>query len=374
MNRPFTNSRVPAIAASLLLIGVFAFVLLYDESPDADTAIDTMVSFQGESNAIEQEAVVRNVDLSSAQVLVFGDSITDSTLVGYTNDKTDNGRTLGNQTTSSYSWRTVEESAKSYIKDGKTIRFFHWPRLLKNAVDFKEIRCYAKSGAYWHTVTRPAGDDNWKPLLNVQCQIDLAINDCNAKNTIVGNADFNPNIVIFALGTNDILQPQNVGSFESAKAKTVYTDTMHNGVDVDATIAALDDTNSHEANPTGDSSSIGSAMKAFLRIKRAFPYAQIYVVLPLLRTRYDFNQGSFRTEMIKMANYYNAIIVDGTYESGISRDFEVSNEVGVYTIDGLHPNEVGQNMLARLILEKLRCNYTPLYQPGFNPEGGYPQS
>lgn len=125
-------------------------------------------------------------------------------------------------------------------------------------------------------------------------------------------------------------------------------------IDVPSTLAALDDTKFCE-----------SARKAFIRIKQAFPMAQIFCVLPIQRANNEINFGTLRQYLMEMAKRYGCIIIDGAGESGITRDFNVWNTVGEYLKDGLHPNEKGQNLMARMILSALRSHYIP-FGIGFN--------
>jgi lysophospholipase L1-like esterase len=219
-----------------------------------------------------------------------------------------------------------------------------WPKILKEAERFEEIRNYARSGASYKTQTRTAGNERQ----NVQYQIDVAMNDLDNPNNVFSVDDFVPDIVIFALGTNDGA-PND--TYDSAMNATVYTGTT---IDTTATMAALDDTNT-----------IASARKAFMRVKQAFPMAQIYCVLPIQRADNDTNLGTLREYLKQMAQRYGCIIVDGTFDSGITREFNVSGGLGMYLKDGLHPNEKGQNLMARMIIASLKSHYVP-FGAGFN--------
>ena len=180
----------------------------------------------------------------------------------------------------------------------------------------------------------------------------MALNDVTNPNSVFAIDNFSPDIIIFALGTNDG-SPSSGDTYEASMAKTVFgSDGMV--IDVDATLAALD-----------DSLTIDSAHRAFIRVKQAFPYAQIYVVLPIQRVKNDVNLGSLRTNLMKMAQRYGCIIIDGAFESGITREFNTWGP-STYMKDGLHPNEKGQNMMARMILSSLRRNYIA-FGGGFNP-------
>ena len=70
-----------------------------------------------------------------------------------------------------------------------------------------------------------------------------------------------------------------------------------------------------------------------------------------------------------MAERYGAVIIDGYSEMGIIRDTETTNNnvdlgdttitinSGIYLKDGLHPNDKGQNLFARLIISYIKRYY-----------------
>lgn len=278
-------------------------------------------------------------DLEGKQVLIFGDSITDSCT--FTTD--------ANNCTASVSWRTP---TMDYVNEnGVTVPVNKWARILKDVENFAEVRNYARNGATYKTQTVDTASDPQNARENLQYQIDMALNDIDNPNSVFAVDHFSPDIIIFAIGTNDGSLSSG-DTYEASMAKTVFgTDGMV--IDVSATLAALD-----------DSLTIDSAHKAFIRIKQAFPYAQVYVVLPIQRVKNDVNLGSLRTNLMKMAQRYGCIIIDGAFESGITREFNTW-QPSVYLKDGLHPNEKGQNMMARMILSSLRRNYIA-FGTGFN--------
>lgn len=270
--------------------------------------------------------------LTDKNILIFGDSITSCC------DLTINA---SNQTTA-YSWR--DPSNQYTNAGGSTVKYSMWPKILKISQPVKEIRNYAFAGAEYKTATRTSGEER----KNLQYQIDVAMNDLSNPNSVFSVSNFVPDIVIFALGTND---GNPADTYDSVMNATVYDGTE---IDTDATLAALDDTKT-----------IGSARKAFMRIKEQFPTAQIYVVLPIQTANSDTNLGTLHTYLEQMANRYGCIIIDGTYDSGITRDFNVPSGLGMYLKDGLHPNEKGQNMMARMILSAIKAHYVP-FGYGFN--------
>ena len=291
---------------------------------------------------IPQEYLPSNMvnDLDNKQVLIFGDSITDSCT--FTTD--------ANNCTASVSWRVP---TMQYVNEhGVTVNVNKWPQILKDVETFAEVRNYARNGATYKTQTVDTSTDPQNARENLQYQIDVALNDVTNPNSVFAIDNFSPDIIIFALGTNDG-SPSSNDTYEASMAKTVFgTDGMV--IDISATLAALD-----------DRLTIDSAHKAFIRVKQAFPYAQIFVVLPIQRVKNDVNLGSLRTNLMKIAQRYGCIIIDGAFESGITREFNTW-QPSVYLKDGLHPNEKGQNMMARMILSSLKRNYIA-FGNGFNP-------
>ena len=272
--------------------------------------------------------------LDDTNVLIFGDSITDT--CNFTIDAEDQ--------TSSVTWKNP---SNSYINEGGTTVYYSmWAKILKDSQRCNEIRNYARSGASYKTSTRPSGEERQ----NLHYQIDVALNDIDNPNNVFVVDHFNPDIIIFALGTNDGT-PND--TFESAMNKTVLQNDGYS-VDVDATLSALDESKFCE-----------SVRKAFMRIKQAFPTAQIYCVLPIQRANNEVNFGTLHEYLKQMAERYGCIIIDGTANSGITRDFNNWNALGTYLKDGLHPNEKGQNMMARMIISSLKAHYIP-FGTGFN--------
>lgn len=87
--------------------------------------------------------------------------------------------------------------------------------------------------------------------------------------------------------------------------------------------------------------------------------------LPIQKANDDVNWGTLRAYLKQMAERYGCVIIDGTADSGITRDFNNWNALGTYLKDGLHPNEKGQNMMARMIISALRSHYIP-FGYGYN--------
>lgn len=272
--------------------------------------------------------------LSNANILIFGDSITDC--CNLTINSSDE--------TTAYSWKNP---SNSYVNaGGTTINYSMWAKILKESEPCGEIRNYAYSGASYKTAVRSPGDERQ----NLHYQIDVALNDLDNPNNVFSVANYVPNIVIFALGTNDGA-PND--TYAAAMSKTVYqADGV--SIDVPATISSLNTSKFCE-----------SARCAFMRIKTAFPMAQIYVVLPIQRADNDTNLGNLHDYLKEMAERYGCIIIDGAFDTGITRDFNKWNALGTYLKDGLHPNEKGQNLIARTIIKSLKSHYMP-FGTGFN--------
>jgi len=255
-------------------------------------------------------------------ILIFGDSITDC--CNFSINATNN-------TTTAYSFKNP---SNSYVKDGVTINYSMWPAIINDNYGCKEIRNYAKSGAHYREYPNYVD-----PRENVTYQIELAINDKNNPNGIFNQQSFTPDIIIFALGTNDL----DNDTYDSAMAKTIY-ESDDKTIDVSSTLNNLNLLYFNEA-----------VRYCYLKVKQEWPMAQIYVVLPLQRVSEDTYE--IGKDIEKMALRYGAVIIDGYGNSGITPELNVYNGLGEYLKDGLHPNEKGQNLLARLIIKSLFSNY-----------------
>lgn len=315
------------------------YYFLNSSTYDYDTLKSNIILRKGSWNAdnarIKSEYLPENINsvLDDTQILIFGDSITDCCTFTINSDKK----------TTAYNFRNP---SNSYVNEsGETIQYSMWAKILKETQNCKEIRNYAMSGASYKTLTREAGNERQ----NLHYQIDVALNDVDNPNGVFEVNSFNPDIVIFALGTNDGT-PND--SYTSAMDKTVLKDD-NISIDIDSTLSALDETKFCE-----------SARKAFMRIKQSFPMAQIYCVLPIQRADYD-NTGTLHSELKQMAERYGCIIIDGTFDFGITRDFNNWNAIGTYLKDGLHPNEKGQNLMARGIISSIESHFRP-FKNGYN--------
>lgn len=259
-------------------------------------------------------------------VLIFGDSITDNANI-----------TAADDVTTSYRNRNTT----SYIDDnGNTVTHPKWAKILERYFRCSDLRNYALSGASYKDAVRSSGNERQ----NVSYQITLALNDAENPNGVFPTAGaFVPDIVFFALGTNDGV-PND--TYDSAMAKTVYKE---DGVTIDyeATLAAL------------DTSKFGEAVrKAFMRVRKQWPGALYFCILPLQRVARE--QQPLNELLKQMAQRYSMIVVDGAAEMGIVRDFEVGSSFGAFLKDGLHPNKEGQKLFARLAVNAIKNNYVDM--------------
>ena len=259
-------------------------------------------------------------------ILIFGDSITDNANI-----------TVADDITTSYRNRNTT----SYIDaDGNTVTHPKWAKILERYFRCSDLRNYALSGASYKDAVRSSGNERQ----NVSYQITLALNDAQNPNGVFPTAGaFVPDIVFFALGTNDGA-PND--TYDSAMAKTVY---KADGVtiDYDATLAAL------------DTSKFGEAVrKAFMRVRKQWPGALYFCILPLQRVARE--QQPLNELLKQMAQRYSMIVVDGAAEMGIVRDFEVGSSFGAFLKDGLHPNKEGQKLFARLAVNAIKNNYVDM--------------
>ena len=269
---------------------------------------------------------------SDLKVLIFGDSITDSMSLGI--DFTTNTSTTSN-------WHT-----NSYTKDGNTIVYKIWPQLLAEYLGSKDIRCYAKSGAKYVDWATQGGNDNQRQKLSYQ--IEVALNDLDNSTAFPHTqGTYKPDVIIFALGTNDGAPNDTL---ESALNKTVWIDNSsseHVSVDIDATLNNLDRTKFFEA-----------ARYAFLKMKSLYPDALFLCILPIQRWSSNTpNMTTLHDGLKSICNYYSIPVIDGAFEMGITRDLEVYSGIGKLLKDGLHPNEIGQNVYARFVISNILSRY-----------------
>jgi len=264
-------------------------------------------------------------------ILVFGDSISDTANI--TIDSNTN-------TTTAYS---IKNPNNSYVMDGTTITYSMWPTLIQKVLRIRELRNYAASGAHFYSTANPPANPRQKLLYQVQ----VAFNDLNNPNGVFAYNDFSPDIIIVACGINDGNVPS--GAYEATMAKTVMN-AENTGVDVEATMNAM-----NQYDPM-------DAMRyVLMMIKHRFPTALLLYVNPLQQA-YGTNTDRLtsRNEFRKMVEQYAFINLDGFGQFGVVRDFEVEGVPGLLTKDGLHPNEKGQNLYARNIVQAIKRYYYTL--------------
>lgn len=258
------------------------------------------------------------------KILIFGDSITDSATI------TVNAQ---NETTA---YAVVP--TKTYVNEqGVTVRFSLWSYLISRYIKCSDLRNYALSGASYRTRNPAQGMERQ----NLVTQLEIAVNDINNPNGVFPTEGaFVPDIIIFALGTND---GTPTGTYDAAMAKTVMNQAG-TAVDVDATLANLDTTITCDA-----------IRFAFLKIRKYFPQSLCFCVLPIQRQ--SSAKPNINDVLEQFAKRYSIKVIDGAAEVGIVQDFETYNALGANLKDGLHPNEKGQNLMTRAIVTAVRNNW-----------------
>lgn len=262
-------------------------------------------------------------DSANLNVLVFGDSITDCAKF-----------TISNDITTKYNFSGMN----TYVNaNSETVKYKMWPKIFESKMKCKDLRNYARSGASYKNDVREIGEER----RNLSYQIQLAINDVDNAGGAFNQSHFEPDVIIFALGTNDG-NPNDTPA--SAYNKIITTET---GIDVDATLSNFDMSKFCE-----------SVIYAYMKIRKHFPYAMIFNVLPIQRMANDVPIGTIHDYLKEISQRIgNAIIIDGAYESGIIKQNNLVSGLGETLKDGLHPNEKGQNMMARMIISNVKSHY-----------------
>lgn len=267
-------------------------------------------------------------------VLIFGDSITDYSDISVSGSGPTPIETGGKTT----EYHNLFNGFSYTDGQGNTIVCNRWPFLMLDALPIRDLRNYALSGASYKTQGRQGASTERQ---NLQAQITLAIADYDSPNSdVFPYADFEPDIVIFALGTND-----------GAPNDTPQEAMAVTGSSASAIINALDDTYFCQ-----------SARKAFLRVRQKWPKAQMFCELPIQRADREQLADGCNEYLREMANRYGMVVIDAGNESGIVREFEKTNENGSLLKDGLHPNKAGQSLLARCIISSVRSHYENIKQ------------
>lgn len=259
------------------------------------------------------------------KILIFGDSIT----------------TCSNITVNELQQTTAYEllgNSNSYIDEfGQTVKFSMWPFLMTKYLSCSDVRNYAISGASYTEEKRESGYERQ----NLSYQIQLALNDsANPNGVFSTDGEFVPDVVIFSLGTNDGT-PNDTS--ESAMQKTVMS-ADGKSFDIEATLSNLDRTKTCEA-----------IRYAFLMVKKEFPQSLCLCVLPIQRASRE--KPGINDELEKLAKIYSIKVVDGYSELGIVRDLELNGGLGANLKDGLHPNDKGQKLYTRMMVNAIRNNF-----------------
>ena len=257
---------------------------------------------------------------SHKKILIFGDSITDCTNIIVTDG-----------VTTSYSLKNLAD----YDANNKYVRYAKWPTMMSDVFASDEMRCYAMSGA---TYRNQSGE--FRQSLSEQ--VDLAIADRFNAGGAFSIDDFVPDIVIFALGTNDGLTTANA----DATLSKIVLDEDGYTINYDATLAALD-----------LSKSMDAAMSAFMKIRKYWPMAFGLVISPIQRMSTNMFDNTFAENLEKIAAFSGMMFANGAKLSNITQFNNVKSNFGATLRDGLHPNEVGQNMMARMIISLVASNY-----------------
>ena len=70
--------------------------------------------------------------------------------------------------------------------------------------------------------------------------------------------------------------------------------------------------------------------------------------------------GALHNGLKAMANYFSIPVIDGAYEMGVIKALEVDSGLGELLKDGLHPNEKGQNVMARMIISQIKSRFVSM--------------
>lgn len=186
----------------------------------------------------------------------------------------------------------------------------NWPTWAVETLEMGTFRNYAKSGAAFKDRSL---EPRYQYLYN---QVVDAI----------ANGE-NPDVIVVACGTNDGMG--NVGTYEAAMAK--------------ATLEELDQLKTLEA-----------ARWVFWKLRLQYPDAVCFYANPLQRMSNTTEEVAPLIDGLgKIAQRHGFILIDQHRESGIIRELEVLSGAGKYLADGLHPNDLGRQRQANLIVSKI---------------------
>lgn len=159
------------------------------------------------------------------------------------------------------------------------------------------------------------------------------------------NTNGDPDIIIIAIGTNDISQGSTIGSFSDAYAQD-------------------------EAS-TSQLTMANAFRKALHYLLTNYPDTQIFYSTPVQSKTGGRNYNTIkevRDVNSQIAERFGVKIIDTTFGCGISDEFENSSAVGRYLYDGTHPsyegnqattdgNELGSVLIAKYIAQQLELQY-----------------
>ncbi len=186
----------------------------------------------------------------------------------------------------------------------------NWPTWAVETLQMGTFRNYAKSGAAFKDRSL---EPRYQYLYN-------QVIDAIANNE-------NPDVIVVACGTNDGMG--NVGTYETAMSKT--------------SLEALNQLVTLEA-----------ARWVFWKLRLQYPDAVCFFANPLQRMANTTEELAPLVDgLSKIAQRHGFILIDQHRESGIIRELEVVSGAGKYLADGLHPNDLGRQRQANLIVSKI---------------------
>ncbi|KAF0598719.1 SGNH/GDSL hydrolase family protein [Acinetobacter baumannii] len=200
-----------------------------------------------------------------------------------------------------------------------------WPTYLYEKLQPTKFSNYAKSSASF----KESGQTNQWQMISHQI------------NMMIANQE-NPDIIIVAMGTNDMNPKEGettpnfekIGDYDTAMSKS--------------TLASLDRTLSLEA-----------ARWAFWTIRKNFPNAVCFYANPLQRALATSEVlAPFIEGFSKLALRHGFNLIDQHHELGIVHELEKSIGNGQFLADGLHPNATGKILQANYILSKVIARMT----------------
>ena len=149
------------------------------------------------------------------------------------------------------------------------------------------------------------------------------------------NAGEAPDIIAIFLGTNDYYTyPDTLGSFEDINFESLI----------------------NESNDSVTYNSPVTSMEAYAivlhKIKKAYPNAEIYCFTLLQRLNSSNQPTAFNADIIKLAEKYDANIVD-LYNCGITSESYCFN---TFMGDSLHPNNAGMDAISNAFISSLIKN------------------